>query len=58
MVESVEVSENAHIHCLLILEQLKSEEVVQYQFLPLLQILGLQPVKVTCKIHITLVSIL
>lgn len=57
MVESVEVSENAHIHCLLILEQLKSGEVAQSQFLTLLQILDLQSVKVTCKIIISLVPI-
>ena len=51
MVESVEVSENAHIHYLLILEQLKSEEVAQSQFLTLLQLLGSQSAKVTCKIN-------
>lgn len=57
MVESVEVSENAYIHYLLILEQLKSEEVAQNQFLTLLQIQGLQSAKGTCNTNISLVSI-
>ena len=54
MVESVEVGESGDIQSLLILEQLRSEEVAQNPFLTLQWLLGLM---VTCKTIISKESV-